>query len=135
MRFPHKLTYELELAAGLELIAVPKLILQPLVENAVIHGIEPLMGELGIITVRATVTDDNQIEIEITDNGAGMPAERLEEVLLMCASSSTPGNESFALFNVFNRVRMFYGDQITFHIDSVPGSGTRITLTIPDNRR
>jgi two-component system sensor histidine kinase YesM len=134
MRFPNKLTYELELAAGLETFQVPKLLLQPLVENAVIHGIEPLIDELGIIAVRATAADDNQIEIEITDNGVGMPVERLQEVLLMCSSSSSD-SESFALFNVYNRIRMFYGDRMTFIVDSVPGSGTRITLTIPDNRR
>lgn len=134
MRFPNKLTYELELTAGLETFSIPKLLLQPLVENAVVHGIEPLTDELGIITVRATASNENQIEIEITDNGVGMTTDRLKEVLFMCSSSSS-GSESFALFNVCNRIRMFYGDQMTFNVDSVPGSGTRITLTIPNNRR
>ncbi|MFC5647696.1 sensor histidine kinase [Paenibacillus solisilvae] len=135
MRSPNKLAYELNLSPELEDYAVPKLLLQPLVENAVVHGIEPLTDELGFIEVNASITSGS-ITIEITDNGIGITAEKLEELLQISREGKPPpGSEGFAIANICKRIRIYYGESAAFNIQSIPGSGTRVLLVLPDNRR
>jgi two-component system sensor histidine kinase YesM len=135
MRFPDKLSYEFEIDADAEPVLVPKLLLQPLVENAVVHGIEPLMGEAGTILVKATLSGP-VVEIEVTDNGAGIPEEKLVSLLRKIQSGNAEGEgEDFALLNIVGRIRMFYGEQASFDIHSVAGSGTRILIHLPAHKR
>jgi two-component system, sensor histidine kinase YesM len=134
MRFPNRLTYELELEPDIAGFSIPKLLLQPLVENSVVHGIEPLTDDMGSIHVKA-FSAGGTVEIEITDNGIGIPEEKLNELLHMYQSGGPLTNsESFALINIGNRIRLFYGDQAALDIQSVPGSGTRVLLSLPQTR-
>jgi len=136
IRFPNRLVYEIELDPRLEDLIVPKLLLQPLVENSVVHGIEPLTGDQGSIHIRASAVP-GMAEIEITDNGIGIPDEKLGQLRRMFREGDAPqhGSDSFALINIGSRIRMFYGSHASIDIESVPGSGTRVVLLIPDNRR
>ncbi|MFD0693758.1 sensor histidine kinase [Paenibacillus sp. GCM10027628] len=142
MRNPGKLSYELSVEDGLDAFKIPKLLIQPLVENAIVHGIEPLSEESGCIQVSAGASEERIgfIDIEVTDNGVGIPAARLSEICRLIqadASDQIPvvAGESFALLNIMNRIRLFYGNDACMHISSVEGSGTRILLQLPNPKR
>ncbi len=139
MRFPNKLTYEIELQPELEQVSIPKLLIQPLVENAIVHGIEPLTDDAGFVRVSAAPSaDGSRMEIEITDNGVGIREEllrKLNQQLPPERDSTEPEGENFALFNIKNRIRLYYGEGADMHIQSVAGSGTRVLLTLPYARR
>lgn len=133
MRFKDRLSYELELDPALADYPIPKLLLQPLVENSVVHGIEPLTDDLGYVHVHASA-DDSSLRIEITDNGVGIEKNKLDDMAIgLRTGGLTPARngDSFALYNIGERIRMFYGDGALIDIHSEPGFGTRIILTLP----
>ncbi|MHA6482250.1 cache domain-containing sensor histidine kinase [Paenibacillus sp. strain BS8-2] len=127
MRAP-RLHYEISLDETLRNVTLLKLIVQPFVENAVIHGIEPLGGE-GLVQVSASVHGDVCI-IKVTDNGVGIPADRLAE-LKSIERTSIKDRSGFALWNVQERLRLYYGQAATIDIESEVDFGTRISITIP----
>lgn len=111
---------------------IPPLTLQPLIENALIHGIEPLASE-GVITL--TITDDQKsITIQVEDNGVGMTEETRGRLLDTTQSTiqSKGHSTGLGLTNVRERLRHYY-EQMTFDIFSKPGEGTRIIITLPLN--
>ncbi|NLI21920.1 MAG: sensor histidine kinase [Clostridiales bacterium] len=97
---------------------VPKMILQPLVENAIYHGIRMSVEEDGLITIRARL-EEGFLRIVVTDNGIGMSEERLNEVRQ---------GKSIGLGGTMRRVSILGGDLNSFTIESVLGEGTRITI-------
>lgn len=114
-----KVTYELEDTEGLKL---PPLILQPLVENAIRHGIRKSDGG-GMVVLRVKNQADCY-EIEVEDNGAGMTVELLKKI----KSDNRDGENGVGLANIQRRLRMLYGTQL--NIQSQVGEGTKITLTL-----
>ncbi|MFC4100216.1 sensor histidine kinase [Paenibacillus xanthanilyticus] len=133
MRFKDRLSYELELDPQAAEFPIPKLLLQPLVENSVVHGIEPLTDDLGYVHVRASA-GDHAIQVEITDNGVGIAPDKQRDMLKGLREGGmnpTRSGQSYALYNIGERIRMFYGDGATIDIQSEPGSGTRVCLTLP----
>ncbi len=123
-----------EQATGL---ACPRFILQPLVENSVIHGIAPA-SRGGSITL--TVEQDaEQVTITIADNGAGMQEERLEMIRLVLAGRADrdqleTSEGGHGLYNVSERVKAYYGGDTRLHIESAEGEGTVITLYLNKQR-
>ncbi|MGA2975244.1 MAG: histidine kinase [Spirochaetia bacterium] len=120
LRFAERLTVSISRDETVSSVRIPKLLLQPVVENAVIHGIEPL-DRPGRLTVEACMGGQDgarTARITVTDDGAGFP----------------PGAEGAAerigLANVQERLRMAYPDS-RFFIESSPGAGTRICMEIP----
>lgn len=109
-----------------EKAGVPKLILQPFVENAFFHGF-PSGGE-GTISVCAQVIEQN-LEIVILDNGIGMPKERLEK--LTVSQKKTEHFSGIGVQNVDNRLKLLYGESYGVFIESKEGKGTKITLHLP----
>ncbi|WP_236570413.1 cache domain-containing sensor histidine kinase [Paenibacillus sp. An7] len=106
---------------------IPKLIIQPLVENSLYHGIRP-SGTKGTIRISSRSAEDVVI-ITISDDGIGMSKEQIEEIL----TTERKGEiKSFGLWGTMERLRIFYGNKDCIHINSVPGKGTHITLTIPN---
>lgn len=134
-RFKERFQFEIFLDESVKDFTVPKLLLQPLAENAVIHGVEPLSGS-GLISVRA-FRKDRTIVLEVQDNGVGIAPNRLEELqqLLAGGSSSSLQNDNntsrtgFALMNVKERLALFF-DGASLQLESVEGSGTRIIILI-----
>ncbi|MBD0380929.1 cache domain-containing sensor histidine kinase [Paenibacillus sedimenti] len=126
MRYPGMFTAVYELSDALHTYPVPKLTLQPLVENALYHGIRP-MGQQGMITVSA-VPSGRSVILSIKDDGIGISEEKLdsmgEEQLIHNASS-------FGLRGTITRLRLFYGDSMSYSIGSSPGNGTLIEIEIP----
>ncbi len=110
-------------------LPVPTLILQPIVENAVIHGIsKKTEGGKITISIEAWSTD---LLIHVRDNGVGFDSSDINQGLNKKQSSARKGNPAIGLRNIDNRLRMLYGDQYKLIIESEPGKGTRVQLKIP----
>lgn len=123
-------------AQGASMIQVPKLILQPLVENAYVHGIKPKQGS-GSIMIEAHRKEDN-LEITVMDNGVGMDQDSIEKILKLLEGDA-PGIknqynwQSIGLKNVHDRIRYLYGENHGIQITSTVGVGTMISVTLPWN--
>ena len=109
---------------------VPALILQPIVENAVIHGIsrKPEGGSLSIVIEPW----GEELVIQVRDDGLGFEADTLKGQL--ASGERTPkasGRESIGLHNISQRLRMLYGKDDCFLLESSPGAGTRVQLKLP----
>jgi len=101
-------------------IFVPSMLLQPIVENAIRHGLAPKL-EGGVITIR-TALDDGRLRIEIEDNGLGMTEARLARV----------HDEGIGMSNVQARLKLLYGEDFRFEISSRLGSGTTVRIEVPE---
>jgi two-component system, sensor histidine kinase YesM len=114
---------------------IPKMILQPVAENAIYYGLEP-KGELGHLDISCTLDGAGLLTVIIRDNGEGMDAERLEQVRRSLTEAPPAGKagaafRSIGLTNVNNRIRLKFGPQYGIHIESQQGWGTAVTLTVP----
>ncbi len=102
------------------------LLLQPLVENAIMHGIDHIeTGERGLLTIRCHV-EKGQIHFQVKDNGPGIPSRQLDTIL-------TSASSGYGIQNVHHRVQLFYGTTYGLSYHSKVGAGTKVTLTIPQN--
>lgn len=126
MRYPGMFDYIHELSNELENMSIPKLTIQPLVENALYHGIRP-MGQPGTIAVSA-VLQGNVVILSIKDDGIGISEEKIKSIgedrLIQNASS-------FGLRGTITRLRLYYCERITYEIRSSSGNGTLIIIKIP----
>ena len=119
---------------GLSERRVPKLILQPIVENAYVHGMKPKAGS-GHVMIEADHVE-NRMEISVMDNGVGMSTGELEQLKLLLEGSE-PGikNEhnwqSIGLKNVHDRIRYLHGEAYGIEITSTPGVGTMVRIVMP----
>ena len=112
------------------MVRIPKLILQPLVENAIYHGVKLKRGE-GHLKV-SIWEEEETIFLEVQDDGKGMPEEKVAELSRLLNEPSSPNeNQSFGLFYVKERLRIRYGDQFRVLVESQEGQGTNITILIP----
>jgi two-component system sensor histidine kinase YesM len=125
-RYENRIHCQIQTADGVMELKIPKLILQPLVENAILHGLEPQV-EKGSIEVSVETTGD-LLRIVISDNGQGADATSITEML---KNAGTVSHNMFALKNIDQRIKLRYGSEygMTFH--SVPGEGTVVTLIMP----
>lgn len=125
MRFKERLEFRLEYEGDLSTIMIPVFTIQPLVENAIIHGIEPKI-EGGVVRVRIKDKTDRYI-ISIIDTGNGMSKERVDTIM-----DQTVNNKSdrIGVSNVFNRFKLHFGDRGHFNIRSHEGIGTMIRMII-----
>ena len=123
-RLEDRLNYQWELAEDTLDVLVPRLIMQPIVENAVIHGIEPLKKG-GVILMKAWI-EKEMLLIRVTDNGRGMNQEELEA--LREKISGTDEIENIGMRNIQRRMELTYGQEQAMEIQSVQGEGTTITL-------
>lgn len=119
---------------GIQNCQIPKLTMQPLVENAIIHGLERKIG-IGVVSVRLTLTEKRLI-VRISDNGVGMEPETLHQLQKeLCRTAydyiDSGRGTGIALLNVNNRIRLLFGEQYGITICSTPGLGTDVTVTLP----
>lgn len=130
-----ELTYQIELDPALAECRIPALTIQPIVENALIHGCEPRVGSSRIsITVN---TDGDGIIIRVSDNGIGMEREQLESLLGAISDRAEPPHQaetrSVGLKNIAQRLKLKYGSRTAIHIESTRDVGTRVTIRIPQD--
>lgn len=129
IRYKDKLNYVIHVDESLYAIEVPKLILQPLVENAIYHGVKAKRG--GTITITGVPEGENLV-FTVQDNGAGMPQEKVEELnRRMSERSVLDEKKSFGLFYIRERIQLCYGKGYGVHVESTLGEGTRVTITLP----
>jgi two-component system LytT family sensor kinase len=131
-RFGARLSVRVTVAPEVLTVPVPFLVLQPLVENAIRHGIEPMpLG--GRVTVTAEDSGAD-VRIVIDDDGAGADPALLEALLDSSTPTGQSDRERIGLRNVDERMRAVYGDAHGLVIDTGPGAGMKITVTIPKYR-
>jgi two-component system LytT family sensor kinase len=130
-RFGARLRFRVEVAPEVLPVAVPFLSLQPLVENAIRHGMDAT-GERFLIRIAAR-DSGTEAEISVEDDGVGMDPARLEEILSGGRGRSARG-AGIGLANVDERLRAVYGDEYGLMIETGPGAGTRVSMRIPKCR-
>jgi two-component system sensor histidine kinase YesM len=118
-------------------LEVPRLILQPLLENALEHGLSQKL-EQGIVTLRC-ITNDTLLIIEVSDNGEVVNEEMIAQLEDILGSPNNPEQETTALVNIHRRLRLVYGDMggITFEKNLPEGLIVRLNIPIgvtPSNR-
>lgn len=129
-RFGERIEFEFELDERFHQIQVPCLILQPLVENAITHGVGSYT-ENGIVQIKTSYDEERELGIiSIGDNGLGMSEERVQELMeeLHCQEVQT---QKVGLANVYMRLQIFYDQKAQFQISSVPREWTQIQILLP----
>ena len=135
IRYRDILDYQIDIDDAILAATILKLTLQPLVENALYHGIKNKRSG-GVIRVRGRCRDSAFIHIEIEDNGMGMTPERLAQVRAWLLHDAPGPNEGgYGLVNVNQRIRLYYGQRYGLTITSEYGAGTTVSLTIPLRRQ
>lgn len=135
LRFGDRILYERKVEEGLDLSAfqILPLLLQPVVENAIVHGMEE-KEEGGLITLSVyTRTPDRTklLFIDVEDNGCGMTEEVLKKLRRDIEDRDISRSKSIGLYNINQRLRLHYGDGYRIHIDARPQAGTIVRLMIP----
>jgi two-component system, LytTR family, sensor kinase len=127
VRFGDKLKVVKEIEENTLNVVVPGMLLQPLIENSIKHGLEPRISG-GTVTLRSRITEQGRLMVEVEDDGVGMAPERDE-------ASATSGlvrpGTGIGVRNVRERMQVLYGDLATVEINSRPGRGTKVTLLMP----
>ncbi len=137
VRYQDILEYEIEIPERLMITTLPKITLQPLVENALYHGIKNRRGR-GRIAIRA-VSDNGDAVLSVRDNGAGIHPDRLEQIAeglnsrapARQSSAMAPKRDSYGLYNVNERIKLKFGEQYGLTITSTMGEGTCVSVRIP----
>lgn len=131
MRYKDKLEYEIEVEEDIRKEEIINLILQPLVENAIYHGIK-YKGSKGLIRI-VGYGEGNNIILKVIDNGIGMDEAALKGIF--DKSRDSEGSNGVGVYNVQTRIRLYYGAEYGLHFESALGEGTTVTITIPRNFR
>lgn len=113
-------------------VKVMKLMLQPVVENAIVHGLEAVAGtcllQIGI------KRSGEYLQCSVSDTGVGIEADKLRELWAEIHEEGGSGNKTYGLKNLYQRLYILYGDDMRFAIDSDAGKGTKVTIMIHLNR-
>ncbi|MBB3113696.1 two-component system sensor histidine kinase YesM [Paenibacillus phyllosphaerae] len=132
-RLGGRMDYNLRVDIQSEAIPCPRFILQPLVENIILHGMSGLLRPVSIGIAAEEV--QGFVRIAISDNGAGIPEEKLQQIRELLnsdnpAAGTLSGESSMGLYNVSERIKAFYGRESHLQIDSEHGLGTTLTLNL-----
>ena len=125
-RYRDSFEAELEIEDGTELFYVPRLLVQPLVENAILHGLDH-REENNLIRVSVRMTG-GKLEIMVKDNGAGMTKEEIENLVSGKYHTKFSG---IGINNIIERLRLYYGSQGQLEYRALEGGGTTAVLTLP----
>jgi sensor histidine kinase YesM len=133
-RFTERLQLHMEVDESCLGVQIPGLTLQPIIENAVIHAVEP-EEDGGVIWFR--IADEGEsVRIEIEDDGPGMTEEKIKQILEGQQIDQSGGHSTgIGLSNVVKRLRLFYENEDVLEIHSEIGNGTKVVLKIPKTRR
>lgn len=126
-RFGSRIAFEFDIDESCLALEVPCLIVQPLVENAITHGVGPLV-EGGRIAVRL-LPREGLVWLEVSDNGQGIAPEQLAALRLSLTEEAESSH--IGLRNVCQRLRLYFGDSLRFHVDSTMPGGTAVRIGIP----
>ncbi len=124
IRHGERLAVERRIDEAVLPVLAPKLIVQPLVENAIVHGLEPKLGEWRLLI--EAFREDGKVTVRVRDNGVGFPEGLSLEGLVAEAGAAHLG-----LYNVYRRLQLRYGDEASLSVESSPGLGATAVLRIP----
>lgn len=129
-RFKGRIVGRVDVAKQILAARIPCMILQPLVENACRHGLEPLK-EGGVVELRGDLRA-GQVCFEITDNGVGIPEEVSKEIFPQSTRAKNKGQTTgVGIANVYRRLQYHFGSRCALDIKSAPGLGTKVYLAFP----
>ena len=129
MRFKNKFTYEIQSDEEVAGLASLKLMLQPLVENAIYHGMEFMDGD-GEILIKAWREED-ELYISVGDNGLGMTKEQVDRLFDGTPHTASTRGSGIGVKNVHERIKLYFGEQYGLQIWSEPDEGTKIRIHLP----
>lgn len=129
-RFEDEFSYEIHMQEEAYECKLPKMILQPLVENACVHGLEAIEDKRWVGIDVTVDFNENRLSLRVEDNGGGMTPEKLAQLTASFQEDDSKG-KSVGLKNVYRRLELYYGDRMTFEIESVVGKGTICRISIP----
>ena len=135
IRYENRFSLEVEVPEELLELKVPQLILQPVVENAVKHGLKPKEEGEGVVAIQGMKSED-RLEITVMDNGIGMTEEKMAYVQKLLDSQDTvkhakSKSASIGLKNVYDRIKLIFGDTYSMEISSFEGIGTIVKYKLP----
>ena len=127
MRLQDFFHYEIDVQPETEEMLIPKLILQPLVENSLTHGLDRKKKD-GLITIRVT-SEQDRIILSVQDNGIGISAGHMEQLLDDLKNHKE--SDHYGLYNIHERLYLTYRDRYELKMESPEGKGLKITLSFP----
>ncbi|WP_294097782.1 sensor histidine kinase [Proteiniclasticum sp.] len=130
-RYEEILTYEIQVEESLDDVFLPKILLQPLVENAIYHGIKPKLAQ-GKISILAQLEGEDLL-LTVQDNGVGMTEELVNQLEEAFEGKRAP--VSYGLHNVHQRIRLTYGTPYGLHVESCLQDGTAVTIRLPMEKK
>lgn len=140
VRYPKSIAYGFKIDPGLEEMRIPKFTLQPLVENYFAHGVDHRRTD-NVISIKA-LKKEGYVEILVTDNGRGMPAEKLAEIQDKLAQRTfehtvdySGKRQSIGIVNVHERFVLYFGDRYDISVESVEKKGVRYRITIQNEEK
>lgn len=128
MRYNDKINFIVDIQDELLDYEMPKLILQPIVENSIQHGIFGKESKEGTIVITGWLEQEDLIFI-VSDDGVGITGDKLDSILSGNGDSSTGSN--IGIYNTHKRLQLFYDTQFGLSYQSTPGIGTEVTIRIP----
>ncbi len=129
VRYQDILSYDIEVPEALYIYSIPKITIQPLVENALYHGIKNKRG-MGHISIRGQA-GEKDFTITVTDDGIGIDETRLRQVQSGIQNKVLTGKDFYGLYNVCERIRLNFGEEYGIFIESVYGEGTSVRVILP----
>lgn len=132
IRFGHRFDYAIDVSPDAESLLIPRMCLQPLVENAFTHGLENKLSD-GMLRIVSRIEED-ELVISVSDNGFGLSPEKTEELnrLIHQSELDQPSNTSgVGLINVARRIQIARGNEFGMYISSALQVGTTVTLKLP----
>ena len=127
-RYKTKLSYSVTLDPEVSDVEIPKLVLQPLVENSIYHGIKEKEGP-GHVSLECG-REGGRVRICVSDDGIGISEENLEHLRAAIASTDIQNRDSYGIINVYERLRLFFHNDCTLTIHSVPGQGATVVILL-----
>lgn len=136
VRFKNKVFWEISLEPGTENTKIPKMIIQPIVENSIHHGIS-INNKTGKLNIKVYYADD-KLYIVIKDNGVGINSEDLKRIQnkldLAMESLVRQKSEALGIVNVHERIRLIYGHKYGIKIESIEKEGTTVMIVLPGQK-
>ncbi|MDA3957752.1 sensor histidine kinase, partial [Oceanispirochaeta sp.] len=130
IRYPDIFDFRIALKGTIEDYTIPKFTIQPLVENAIYHGLK-VKKEKGVIEITGSKEKD-AILIEVSDNGVGMSREQIEQTLAKSIDMNL--TKSFGIINIDERLKLYYGPDYGITMRSEPNAGTTVSIRIGFNK-
>jgi Predicted signal transduction protein with a C-terminal ATPase domain len=130
LRYQNKFNFEVDVEENLKYQKILKLILQPIVENSILHGLESKNG-FGSLKIRVYSEEAIYLMVSIEDDGVGIPPDRIQDILEGNIQRTNRGNSHIGLSNVQERIRLNFGDKYGMIINSEIDKGTQVIIRLP----